>query len=66
MKEIAVDTTVPADAVNDNFLEALLPSLELREGVTHTLRIFASGQGELRALAPVTTPPGPFRHIQWR
>jgi hypothetical protein len=68
MKEITVDTIVPREAVDDNVLQALLPSLELREGMTHTLHVFASGQGELRevkatvgALASVTVAAGTFR-----
>jgi hypothetical protein len=68
MKAIAIDTTVPGEAVDDNVLQVLLPSLELRDGASHVLRVFASGQGELRevkasvgALASLTVPAGVFQ-----
>ncbi|MBL8981644.1 MAG: DUF3108 domain-containing protein [Gemmatimonadetes bacterium] len=67
MKTIAVDTVVPAGAVDDNVLQALLPALPLGEGKSFQVPVFASGQGTSRVMTvavngreSVTVPAGTF------
>ncbi len=66
-KSITVDTLVPPGAVDDNALQALLPSLPLGEGKTFTVQVFASGEGSAKAMQvavtgheSVTVPAGTF------
>jgi hypothetical protein len=67
MKTIAVDTVVPAGAVDDNVLQSLLPTLPLAEGKSFTVDVFASGQGiskpvtiQVSGADTVTVPAGSF------
>ncbi len=67
MKTIAVDTTVPAGAVDDNALQALLPALPLGAGRSFQVPVFASGQGTSKVMTvavsgseSVTVPAGTF------
>ncbi|MBK8247598.1 MAG: DUF3108 domain-containing protein [Gemmatimonadetes bacterium] len=67
MKTIAVDTTVPAGAVDDNVLQSLLPALPLGAGKTFQVPVFASGQGTSKVMTvtvsgseSVTVPAGTF------
>jgi hypothetical protein len=67
MKTIVVDTTVPAGAVDDNVLQALLPALPLGAGKAFQVPVFASGQGTSKVMTvtvtgneSVTVPAGTF------
>jgi hypothetical protein len=67
MKSITVDAALPPGAVDDNALMALLPTLELTEGATVRVPVFASGKGTaatmtltIGAREPVTVPAGTF------
>lgn len=67
MKTIAVDTTVPPGAVDDNALQSLLPALPLGAGKTFQVPVFASGQGTSKVMTvtvsgseSVTVPAGTF------
>jgi hypothetical protein len=42
---IAIDTTVPRYAIDDNALQGLLPALPLTTGSRHAVQIFSSGKG---------------------
>lgn len=45
LKTIAIDTTVPRFAIDDNLLQPLLPALPFSAGASATVQIFSSGQG---------------------
>ena len=67
MRTIAVDTTVPPGAVDDNVLQALLPALPLGAGKSFEVPVFASGQGTSKVMTvavngseSVTVPAGTF------
>jgi hypothetical protein len=46
-KQVAVDTTVPPGTVDDNSLQALLPSLPWAEGASWTFPMYSAGSGTL-------------------
>ena len=51
LKTVQVDAEVPAGAVDDNVLSALLPAFKWAAGAKFTVPVFQSGKG---ALTPVT------------
>lgn len=55
MKTIAVDTTVPAGAVDDNALQSFLPALPLGVGKTFQVPVFSSGQGTSKVMSVAVT-----------
>jgi len=66
-KTIAVDTTVPAGAVDDNVLSLILPALPLAEGKSFSLNVFSSGEGvtkvatiKVAGVENITVPAGTF------
>jgi hypothetical protein len=68
IKTVAVDTTVPAGAIDDNAVAALVPAMKWAPGATFTLDVFASGQGTLTrqtltvaGTESVTVPAGTFQ-----
>ena len=67
VKTVAVDADVPASAIDDNLITAILPALKWTGGATFTIPVFQSGKGSLTALAiavtgeePVEVPAGKF------
>ena len=66
-KQVAVDTTVPPGTVDDNALQALLPSLPWAEGASWTFPMYSAGSGTLTemqlkvvAVETVMVPAGAF------
>jgi len=66
-KTVAVDTTVPAGAVDDNVLTLIVPALPLAEGKSFSLNVFSSGEGvtkvatiKVTGVENVTVPAGTF------
>ncbi len=66
-KTIAVDTTVPAGAIDDNVLSMIIPALPLAEGKSISLNVFSSGEGvtkvatiKVAGVENVTVPAGTF------
>jgi zinc protease len=66
-KTFAVDTTVPAGAIDDNVLSLIVPALPLAEGKSFSLNVFSSGQGatkvatiKVAGVENVTVPAGTF------
>ena len=66
-KTFAVDTTVPAGAIDDNVLSLIVPALPLAEGQSFSLNVFSSGQGatkvatiKVAGVENVTVPAGTF------
>lgn len=66
-KQVAVDTVVPPGTVDDNALQALLPSLPWAEGASWTFPMFSAGSGMLTemqlavmAVETVMVPAGAF------
>ena len=66
-KTIAVDTTVPAGAIDDNVLSVMVPALPLAEGKSFNLNVFSSGEGvtkvatiKVAGVENVTVPAGTF------
>ena len=64
---IPIDTTVPAGAIDDNLLTALLPALEWSPTASITLPVFLSGKGyvqpvtlAVKAVETLTVPAGTF------
>jgi hypothetical protein len=49
-QSVAVDTTVPAGAIDDNALTLLLAALPLEQGKTFHLNVFSSGDGVTRVV----------------
>ncbi len=47
VKTLSIDAILPANVVDDNALQALLPALPMSEGATHSLDVFSSGSGKL-------------------
>jgi predicted Zn-dependent peptidase len=63
-----VDTVVPADILDDNGLQAVLPALNWGPNVRWTVPVFASGQNRIRdltltvrAIGTVSVPAGSFQ-----
>lgn len=48
VQEVTVDAEVPAGAIDDNAVAALLPTMPWAEGARFTIPVFASGQGTLQ------------------
>jgi len=66
-KTVAVDTTVPAGAIDDNALSLAVQALPLAEGKTFNLNVFSSGEGvtkvatvKVTGVENVTVPAGMF------
>ena len=66
-KTVAVDTTVPAGAIDDNVLSLLVAALPLAEGKSFSLNVFSSGEGvtkvatiKVTGVENVTVPAGTF------
>jgi hypothetical protein len=66
-RTIAVDTTVPAGAIDDNALSLIVPALPLAEGKSFSLNVFSSGEGvtkvatiKVAGVENVTVPAGTF------
>jgi predicted Zn-dependent peptidase len=66
-KTVAVDTTVPAGAVDDNVLTLIVAALPLAEGKSFSLNVFSSGDGvtkvvtiKVAGVETVTVPAGTF------
>jgi predicted Zn-dependent peptidase len=66
-KTVAVDTTVPAGAIDDNVLSLVVPALPLAEGKSFNLNVFSSGEGvtkvatiKVAGVENVTVPAGTF------
>jgi zinc protease len=66
-KTVAVDTTVPAGAIDDNVLSLMVTALPLAEGKSFTLNVFSSGEGvtkvatvKVAGVENVTVPAGTF------
>lgn len=66
IRTIDVDAAVPACAVDDNVLTALIGALPWSPGARYTVPVFASGRGEIEtytlaagAVEPVELPGGP-------
>ncbi|HKC41782.1 MAG TPA: insulinase family protein [Gemmatimonadales bacterium] len=66
-KTVAVDTTVPAGAVDDNALSLMVAALPLAEGKSFSLNVFSSGDGvtkvatvKVAGVENVTVPAGTF------
>lgn len=66
-KTVAVDTTVPAGAIDDNVLSLLVAALPLAEGKSFSLNVFSSGEGvtkvatiKVAGVENVTVPAGTF------
>ena len=62
-----IDTTVPAGAIDDNLLTALLPALEWSATASITLPVFLSGKGyvqpvtlAVKGVETLTVPAGTF------
>ncbi len=66
-KTVAIDTTVPAGAIDDNVLSLLAAALPLAEGKSFSLNVFSSGEGvtkvatiKVTGVENVTVPAGTF------
>lgn len=66
-KTVAVDTTVPAGAIDDNVLSLVVAALPLAEGKSFSLNVFSSGEGvtkvatvKVAGVENVTVPAGTF------
>jgi zinc protease len=66
-KTVAVDTTVPAGAIDDNALSLAVQALPLAEGKSFSLNVFSSGEGvtkvatiKVAGVENVTVPAGTF------
>jgi zinc protease len=66
-KTVAVDTTVPAGAIDDNALSLAVQALPLAEGKSFSLNVFSSGEGvtkvatiKVTGVENVTVPAGTF------
>jgi len=66
-KTVAVDTTVPAGAIDDNVLSLIVAALPLAEGKSFNLNVFSSGEGvtkvatiKVAGVENVTVPAGTF------
>ena len=66
-KTVAVDTTVPAGAIDDNALSLAVQALPLAEGKSFNLNVFSSGEGvtkvatiKVTGVENVTVPAGTF------
>jgi len=66
-KTIAVDTTVPAGAIDDNVISFIVNTLPLAEGKSFSLNVFSSGEGvtkvatfKVAGVENVTVPAGTF------
>jgi zinc protease len=66
-KTVAVDTTVPAGAIDDNALSLAVQALPLAEGKSFNLNVFSSGEGvtkvatvKVSGVENVTVPAGTF------
>jgi zinc protease len=66
-KTVAVDTTVPAGAIDDNVLSFAVQALPLAEGKSFNLNVFSSGEGvtkvatvKVSGVENVTVPAGTF------
>ena len=66
-KTVAVDTTVPPGAIDDNALSLAVQALPLAEGKTFNLNVFSSGEGvtkvavvKVTGVENVTVPAGTF------
>jgi len=64
---ITIDTTVSADAIDDNLITVVLPAMSWNATASFTLPVFQSGKGEEHALTlavrsteTVTVPAGTF------
>ncbi|HEV8400124.1 MAG TPA: insulinase family protein [Gemmatimonadales bacterium] len=66
-KTVAVDTTIPAGAIDDNAIGLLVAALPLAEGKSFSLNVFSSGEGvtkvatiKVTGVENVTVPAGTF------
>jgi len=66
-KTVAVDTTVPVGAIDDNALSLAVQALPLAEGKSFSLNVFSSGEGvtkvatiKVTGVENVTVPAGTF------
>jgi len=66
-KTVAIDTTVPAGAIDDNVLSLLAAALPLAAGKSFSLNVFSSGEGvtkvatiKVTGVENVTVPAGTF------